>query len=177
MRRVITGLGSDGRSTVLSDGPPPVAFHATSPAGVAKVGGLWGGTQVGAGEAIVHELWALDDRPVRLQEDPTAAIGTAAYDPAPAATKWILTEMGPGLEAPMHETPTVDYAVIVTGQVELGLEAESVLLRAGDAVLVNGVRHSWRAGPEGCVLATVLVGLRAEARRGKGGGELVPPRA
>ena len=164
MRRVITGLGADGRSKVLSDGPPPVAFHAGSPAGVAQVGGRWTGDELGPGQAIVHELWALDDRPERLHADPTVAIARPAYEPAPAATKWILTEMGPALEAPMHETPTVDYAVIVAGQVELGLEDGAVVLYAGDTVLVNGVRHSWRAGPEGCVIATVLVGLRTEAR-------------
>ena len=43
MRRVITGLGADGRSTVMSDSPPPVAFHATSDTGMARVGGRWGG--------------------------------------------------------------------------------------------------------------------------------------
>jgi quercetin dioxygenase-like cupin family protein len=64
----------------------------------------------------------------------------------------------------MHETPTVDYAVLVAGEVELGLEEGSVVLRAGDTLLVNGVQHSWRAGPEGCVIATVLVGLRADSR-------------
>jgi quercetin dioxygenase-like cupin family protein len=164
MRRVITGLGADGRSTVLSDGPAPVAFHAASPTGVAKVGGRWAGDKVGSGEAVVHELWALEDRPGRRQDDPTTVIDRPAYDPAPGATKWILTEMGPDLGAPMHATPTVDYAVVIAGQVELGLEDGGVTLHAGDAVLVNGVRHSWRAGPDGCVLATVLVGLRADAR-------------
>jgi quercetin dioxygenase-like cupin family protein len=164
VRRVITGLGADGRSTVLSDGAPPVAFHAASPTGVAKVGGVWAGGQVDRGEAVVHELWALDGGPRRLQDDPTVVINRAAYDPAPGATKWILTELGPDLRAPMHETPTVDYAVIIAGQVELGLEDGTVTLQAGDVVLVNGVRHSWRAGPDGCVLATVLVGLRADDR-------------
>jgi hypothetical protein len=44
------------------------------------------------------------------------------------------------------------------------LENGSVLLQAGDALLVNGVLHSWRAGPEGCKIATVLVGLRSGDR-------------
>jgi quercetin dioxygenase-like cupin family protein len=164
MRRVVTGLGADGRSTVMSDGPPPVAFHATSATGMARVGGRWAGRPVAPGEAVVHELWALDDQPSRLAKDPTVALDRPAYDPAPATTKWIITEMGPGLRAPMHETPTVDYAVIVAGQVELGLEDGSVLLQPGDTVLVNGVRHFWVAGPDGCVIATVLVGLRADSR-------------
>jgi quercetin dioxygenase-like cupin family protein len=83
---------------------------------------------------------------------------------APAATKWIITEMGPGLVAAMHDTPTVDYGLVVRGDVELGLESGSVRLFAGDAVVVNGVLHSWRAGSDGCVIATVQVGLRASER-------------
>ena len=164
MRRVITGLGADGRSTVLSDDRPLVSFHAASPTGFAKIGSSWTGQRVAAGEAIVHELWTLDDRPARLANDPTVTIDQPAYDPPPGTTKWIMTEMGPGLRAAMHETPTVDYAVIIAGEVELGLEEGGVRLQAGDAVLVNGVRHSWRAGAEGCVIATVLVGLRADDR-------------
>jgi quercetin dioxygenase-like cupin family protein len=52
----------------------------------------------------------------------------------------------------------------VSGDVELGLENGSVHLSAGDMMLVNAVKHSWRAGPDGCVLATVLVGLREDER-------------
>ena len=164
MRRVITGLDHDGRSVVTSDGPPPVAFHAVPEAGFARIGAPWSGEPVGAGEAVVHELWALDDRPTRLAADPTLKFSAPAYDPPPAATKWIITQMGPSLTAPMHATPTVDYAVVVAGEVELILEADRVVLGAGDTVLVNGVRHAWVAGPEGCVIATVLVGLEAGDR-------------
>ena len=52
----------------------------------------------------------------------------------------------------------------MAGEVELILEADRVVLGAGDTVLVNGVRHAWVAGPEGCVIATVLVGLQAGDR-------------
>jgi quercetin dioxygenase-like cupin family protein len=159
MRRVITGIGANGRSTVVSDGAPPVAFHATSATALAKVTGGWTEPAVPPGEAVVHELWALDDNPARLADDPTVGVERPSYDPPAASTKWIITEMGPHLEVPMHETPTVDYAVVVAGDVTLGLEDGNVLLEAGDALLVNGVLHSWRAGPEGCVIATVLVGL------------------
>jgi quercetin dioxygenase-like cupin family protein len=61
----------------------------------------------------------------------------------------------------MHDTPTIDYGFVIRGDVELGLDAGDVVLHAGDAVLVDGVKHSWRAGPDGCVIATVLVGLAA----------------
>ena len=44
------------------------------------------------------------------------------------------------------------------------LEDGSVHLSAGDAVVVNGVEHSWLAGPDGCLIATVMVGLRKSER-------------
>ena len=72
--------------------------------------------------------------------------------------------MGPGLVAPMHHTPTIDYGLVVRGDVELGLEDRSVHLHAGDSVVVNGVEHSWLAGPDGCLIATVMVGLRDSER-------------
>jgi quercetin dioxygenase-like cupin family protein len=53
---------------------------------------------------------------------------------------------------------------VVAGDVELGLEDGSVHLHAGDAVVVNGVEHSWLAGPDGCLIATVMVGLRDAER-------------
>jgi quercetin dioxygenase-like cupin family protein len=53
---------------------------------------------------------------------------------------------------------------VVAGDVELGLEDGSVRLSVGDSVVVNGVEHSWLAGPNGCVIATVMVGLRESER-------------
>jgi hypothetical protein len=47
----------------------------------------------------------------------------------------------------------------------MGLEDGTVVqLSGGDAVVVNGVMHSWQSGPNGCTIATVLVGLRPEER-------------
>jgi quercetin dioxygenase-like cupin family protein len=113
---------------------------------------------------LVHELWRLDDQPSAIAADPTAPLTEAGFAPATAHTQWILTEMGAGAFTPMHSTPSVDYAVVVSGSVELGLETGSVHLSAGDTMLVNAVQHTWRAGPDGCVLATVLVGLREDER-------------
>jgi quercetin dioxygenase-like cupin family protein len=166
MRRVITGPGPDGRSTVLSDGPPPVAWRGrVSEAGTPELAKQDGATAVvRPGEGVVYELWGLDDQPRTGIDDPTPAIEQETFDPPPAHTKWIITELGPGGGAPMHFTPTVDYGVIVAGEVTMGLEDGEVLLRAGDTVLVDRTLHSWLAGPEGCVIATVQVGLRDEDR-------------
>ncbi len=166
MRRVVTGFDADGRSVVVSDGDAPVAFRGDRiDAPLRRVAGGSPEATPGPGQAVVSELWCLDAEPALLSADPTVSIDTASFDVAPAGTKWIITEMGAGLEAPMHDTPTVDYGLVVRGDVELGLENGSVRLYVGDCVLVNGVQHSWRAGPDGCVIATVQVGLRVADRR------------
>jgi quercetin dioxygenase-like cupin family protein len=158
MRRVVTGVGPDGRSMVLTDGPPPSAFHASETSPLTKVDRRSIGP-IPAKEAVVHELWALSTDPHLGSEDPTVGATEIVFDAPPGATKWIVTEMGPELFTPMHDTPTIDYGFVIRGEVELGLDAGDVVLHAGDAVLVDGVKHSWRAGPDGCLIATVLVGL------------------
>jgi len=60
----------------------------------------------------------------------------------------------------MHTTDTVDFDVILSGEVYLELDdGAEVLLRAGDCVLQNGTRHAWRnRSSQNCVIAVTLVG-------------------
>jgi naringenin degradation protein FdeH len=166
MRRVVTGVGVDGRSKVWSDGHAPVAFapgsDGTGGFGLRRVDG--GTIDPGEGSSVVNELWGLTGDPSVTTEDPTLDLESFSVDVPAGGTRWIITQMGPGLMAPMHSTPTIDYGLVVMGDVELGLEDGSVHLHAGDSVVVNGVEHSWLAGPEGCLIATVMVGLRDSER-------------
>lgn len=60
----------------------------------------------------------------------------------------------------MHTTETVDFDVIVSGEVYLELDdGAEVLLKAGDCVIQNGTRHAWHnRSSEKCVVAVTLVG-------------------
>ena len=60
----------------------------------------------------------------------------------------------------MHTTPTIDFEVVLSGQVVLELdEGASVTLRAGDTVVQNGTRHRWRnAGDIPAVVAVFICG-------------------
>jgi quercetin dioxygenase-like cupin family protein len=165
MRRIVTGIDDEGRSTVLADGAVPTAFHAGPTSMLARTDGPWGGGRVAPGEAVVHQLWASEPHPVLGRHDPTLTMEMPDFETPPGATSWILTELGPGAGAPMHLTQTIDYGLVVRGEVEMGLETGPVTLCAGDAVFMDGVMHSWKAGPEGCTIATVQVGLAAHVRR------------
>jgi mannose-6-phosphate isomerase-like protein (cupin superfamily) len=65
----------------------------------------------------------------------------------------------------MHTTDSVDFDVIISGEVYLELDdGAEVLLKAGDCVIQNGARHAWHnRSSEKCLIAVTLVG--AERKR------------
>lgn len=171
VRRVVTGRTPDGVSVVTESGPPP-RRHA-----YAHVPGL-----------VETLVWAHDGAPNAGGVDPTAA--TASYVPPPGGSRLIWLQFppdavfadpafdpdaaraeqlgaSPGLadrfepDAPgMHATPTVDYAIVVQGELWLELDGgQETRLQPGDVVVQNGTRHAWRNhGAEPATLAVVLVG-------------------
>ena len=60
----------------------------------------------------------------------------------------------------MHRTDTVDYVVVLSGEVSLELDdGETVHLSAGDCVVQNGTRHAWRNSSSApCLIAFAIVG-------------------
>ena len=88
----------------------------------------------------------------------------AAHRPVgcpPGAASWRFVRHPPGGSFTIHRTDTVDIDVVMDGQVELGLEEGSIDLATGDMVVIPAVAHSWRAGPEGCTVSALLLGIRA----------------
>lgn len=138
MQHVVTGLGPDGRSTVLERrdlSEPP-------------------GNQV-----VVETIAGTDELPPRLLAS-LAGQGEAANIGVPqVGSSWLIVKWPANSDAYMHRTDTLDYDVVLSGQVTLLLEDGEVVLRAGDSVVIPGVRHGWRAGPEGCVSSVVVLAL------------------
>ena len=81
---------------------------------------------------------------------PPDSVMAAPLDPQRAFGE--MAEALPGLiecfepEAPgMHRTPTIDYLVILEGELWLELDdGQERLVRSGDVVIQNGTRHAWR---------------------------------
>jgi len=58
----------------------------------------------------------------------------------------------------MHRTDSLDYAIILSGEIHMLLDEEDVHLKAGDVVIQRGTNHAWsNRGTEPCVIAFVLV--------------------
>jgi quercetin dioxygenase-like cupin family protein len=57
-----------------------------------------------------------------------------------------------------HTTPTIDYIIVLSGEVDLELDAGSVHLTPGDIVVQRATRHAWRVnGDQPCVMAGINI--------------------
>ncbi|MEU8663231.1 cupin domain-containing protein [Actinoplanes philippinensis] len=120
-------------SVVVSDGPVPVSRELPRD-GVA-----------------FHEIWNTEGAPARIVAvepgEPTAR--TLAVPPPPPGTKIRINEFRPGhldergLQSPVHRTASIDYGIVLDGEITLVLDDSEVLLRAGDVVVQRGIDHAW----------------------------------
>ena len=130
-RRVVTGHDADLRSVVLSDGPVPVC-RTIAESGV-----------------TFHEVWHTPRSPApitREEPDPTARDVRVAPDPGGTVIRMIDFEPGhlrEGLQSPMHRTESVDYGIVLAGEMVLVLTDSEVALRTGDIVIQRGTDHAW----------------------------------
>ena len=79
-----------------------------------------------------------------------------------------IVEYKPGVAPRTHRTETVDYAVVLSGEIDMQLDDSVVHLRAGDVLVQQGTLHDWiNRGTTACVVAFVLVPAKPVARDGK----------
>jgi len=162
-RHIVAVQREDGVSVLGYDGPLGTVFHSRAAGGA--LGGaprpIEPGAELDAGEGLVGEAARLDAggelrAPVL---DPAFRLACA-----PGQVWHRLSVFTPGRSAPLHRTPTLDLDTVLDGSVTLILgDGAEVGLRAGDFVTLPGVEHGWRAGPEGCRISVVMVGLTADA--------------
>jgi mannose-6-phosphate isomerase-like protein (cupin superfamily) len=87
--------------------------------------------------------------------------GSGEANIGPADMRDVLESDDPG----MHTTDTIDYLMILSGEVDLELDdGRMERLGAGDCVVQRGTRHAWRVrGEEPLVAAAVLIGAQRNA--------------
>jgi mannose-6-phosphate isomerase-like protein (cupin superfamily) len=130
-RRVVTGHDRSGKSVVLWDGPPP-QHHPMH------------GAEVGAD---FYEIWN-STRPVPLLTAQESEPNERAFTIMPVSGHLLrIIEIYPpsqgGKRTVMHRTRTVDYVVVIKGEIVLVLDDSEVTLRAGDVVVQRGTDHAW----------------------------------
>jgi hypothetical protein len=176
IRRVVTGTTSDGAATIVSDGVAPRAHEFVHTPGMAHVL-LWG-TEPGDSfaEAATDRSEEHNFAPppggtrfVIVRFPPGATFASADFDPEAAGAEQL--ERTPGLaelfepDAPgKHTSPTIDYGIVLEGELWLELDnGEETLLKPGDVIVQNATRHSWSVRSEGtATLLSVLIGVEPD---------------
>jgi mannose-6-phosphate isomerase-like protein (cupin superfamily) len=170
-RRVVTGYDSRGCSVVLLDGESPHSFLLEKAGGL-RLTELWEtrsapADNAGSRDAADHErriepvnggtVFRIIEYPpdrVRLKTLAPEFFHSMGARAAEAATR-----RHPG----MHKTDTVDYCVVLSGEIWAVLDEGEVLLRAGDCLVQRGTNHAWsNRTEEPCVIAFVLVAAKPE---------------
>lgn len=155
-RRVVTGHDGDGVSTVLQDGPPPVV------------------TRIPQSGVAFAEMWSTGATPAPVAADePDPAGGPVRIPPPRGGTRIRINEFQPGhlrdgRQSRWHRTETVDYGIVISGELVLLLEDREVVLRQGDVVVQRGTNHAWaNRGDEVARVAFVLVDGEFDADLGE----------
>jgi quercetin dioxygenase-like cupin family protein len=127
IRRVVTGHDEAHVAKVLVDAPATNAKHP-QPGQVSTM--MW--CTEGAPAAI----------PIGEQPEDMGAriLGTA---PPRNGTRFAVIDFPPGNHPHMHRTETIDYVIVMEGEIEMDMDASSVKLKAGDIMIQRGTNHAW----------------------------------
>ena len=177
VRRVLTGHDAEGKSTIIADGQAPNVKEMASMPGLALTD-LWETTGAPADNAGHSDAAA---RPVRLEPLKNGTLFRIVEFPPDsqwrnrADARAAFDSIGAG-HAPdrssadpmMHKTSTVDYIVVLKGEIHAVLDKGETLLKPGDVFIQRGTNHSWSVrGNEPCVIAVVLVNAAPVSSRAK----------
>lgn len=132
IRRVVTAHDAAGKSVFLSDGPPP-QHHPMQ------------GASVGADFV---EIWNSPTAVPELTSEPASEPNEKAFTIMPEAGHLLrIIKIYPpkdgGHRTAMHRTKTLDYVVVIEGEIVLLLDDTETVLRKGDVTVQRGTNHAW----------------------------------
>jgi quercetin dioxygenase-like cupin family protein len=148
VRRVITGHDASGKAVVKID---EVAKHAF----------------VGRPGATGINVWTTQGFPVDNDGAEDAGLRKAGTT-IENGTIFRILEFAPGLAARNHRTDSIDYIVVLSGEIDMELDDSTVHLKAGDVMVQRGTIHNWvNTGTAPCVLAVILIAAKSVEAGGK----------
>ena len=168
MRRIVTGHNGNGKSIVAIDGPPARSIGE-------DVGGLFELWNTDGNEVISTDVidraddeiilsppvggtkfryFQINPLPEGVPEDMLQEIAADAFEKVGAAHHRVDTSKHPA----MHKTETVDYIILLKGDVNLILDEEEIDIKPFDVVVQRGTNHAWvNNGTEPSLLIAVLI--------------------
>jgi quercetin dioxygenase-like cupin family protein len=148
VRRVVTGHDANGRAVVKID-----EITQNPPSG-----------RPGRSACVV---WTTESFPVDNTNETDGGkrqVGTTLQN----GTVFRVVEFMPGVSPRVHRTDSIDYAVVMSGEIDMELDDSVVHLKAGDVLVQRGTIHNWvNRGTESCIIAFVLIDAKPVEAGGK----------
>jgi quercetin dioxygenase-like cupin family protein len=147
-RRVVTGHDASGRAIVKID---EIAKNLVS-------------SRPGATSCVV---WTTEGFPADNTGEKDEGLRKTATT-LDNGTVFRILELAPGVSPRNHRTDSIDYAVVMSGEVDMELDDATVHLKAGDVLVQRGTIHNWvNRGTSPCVIAFVLIAAKPVTVGGK----------
>jgi len=143
-RRIVTGHDTAGKSVVILQGEAPNV--RLRPSGL-----------------VSTLLWVTDEAPARYSAADRAAREIGIPPPALGSIFRVVDfpPAGPNPDPMMHRTESVDYGIVLEGEIDMVLDDSEVRLKAGDVLVQQGTVHGWiNRGKINCRVAFVLIGAK-----------------
>ncbi len=138
VRRVITGHDNSGKAIV-------------------EIDEIVNDLKVGRPGAMVAPIWTTEGFPVNNdghEDASTRQVGTTLA----GGTILRVVEFSPGVQARNHRTDSIDYAVIMSGEIDMEMDGTMTHLKAGDVLVQRGTIHNWiNNGTAPCVIVFALI--------------------
>jgi quercetin dioxygenase-like cupin family protein len=117
--------------------------------------------------ATVANIWSTAGFPVDnngLKDTAKEITGTTRA----GGSVFRVIEFAPGVAPRNHRTDSIDYAIVLSGEIDMTLDDQVVTLRAGDVLVQRGTIHNWiNRGSVPCVIAFVLIDAKPVEHDGK----------
>ena len=152
VRRVLTAIDSDGQSHIALDGPTPAGFAL--PGSPFRSDNIWRtgaapSPVMAADDIVAHSgvcpppggtvLRVIDFPPQQGSRAEQAALAGQVFKLLYPDARHLPSERSAG----MHETDTIDYAIVLAGELWAVMDKDETLLKVGDILIQRGTNHSW----------------------------------
>ena len=112
-------------------------------------------------------VWTTQGFPVNNDTSEDTS-GNATGTTLAGGTVFRIVEFGPGNTPRNHRTDSIDYAVVMSGEIDMEMDGSMVHIKAGDVLVQRGTVHNWiNSGTEPCIIAFSLIDAKSVEAGGK----------
>lgn len=146
-----------------------VTGHDASGKAIVKIDELCTNVKEGRPGAFISNVWTTGTAPADNSGQDDAGQREGKFTMLENGTVFRIIDFRPGVQERVHRTDTIDYIVVMSGEIDMELESgEELHLKAGDVMVQRGTVHNWiNRGTESCVLAVILIHANSVVAGGK----------